>query len=193
MSIEKLISSLAEREPHLKNALSELSISQIDDRDFACAAISIAEDRVTLILNKRKFDTLFSEEKIAVLAHEFGHMALGHLSNRSFPEHNRFIVSLAQDLPLNAGLAQAYKLPEWFVTANKLGLPEGLSTSQYIPILDSIGVKKLSKLVKIPSIELDINIKKNQMVVKSVVDKIRLNPHLVISKHTDNAGGGNIY
>lgn len=180
------MSLLADREPHIKTLIDEIDIKRVEDKDFACAAISVADCNVILYINEKKFNLLFSDEKLAVLAHEIGHLALGHLSQRSFPEEDRFIVSLAQDISLNCGIKTSYKLPEWFVTAEKLGLPPNRSTSQYIPILTKIGKHNLMKLVKIPDISVKSNATQNKRLIKSIVDKIRVNPHLAININNDN-------
>jgi hypothetical protein len=177
-----------EREPYLKEIVSAVRIKEIEIDNFACAAITLDNETATILIHKRKFNSLFSEEKLSVLAHEFGHLALGHLSARAYPETDRYIASLAQDLPLNEGLSATYQLPSWFVTAEKLGLPPGLSTAQYIPLLSSIGAKRLSKIVKIPNVSVTIDVVKNQKIVKSIVDKVKINPHLVITNHSYNEG-----
>ena len=180
------MSLLAKREPHIRGIIDELKVNQIDDSNFSCAAISIANNSITLYINKRKFNALFSEEKLAVLAHEIGHLTLGHLSSRTHSDHDRFIVGLAQDLSLNYGLSTTYKLPEWFVTADKLSLPENLSTSQYIPLLIGLGKRKLAKKVKIPDLNIEFSSAQNKKTIKSIVDKIKVNPHLAIISNNIN-------
>jgi predicted metal-dependent peptidase len=164
--------SLIEKEPSLEKIIHELELSLIDDPLFACAAISIKDGNVVLTINQRKFDLLTQDEMVAVMAHEIGHLILGHLSHRTIHANDRFIISLAQDLALNSGLEQSYTLPKWFVTAEKLKLPPMLSTEQYIELLSLDNQYELKKIVKIPDIIMNSDHVSNKKILKSLIDKV---------------------
>jgi len=170
----RLLDLLTKREPILQKIIEKTELREIDDANAACASISIADNKLAITINHHKFKRLFSEEKIAVLAHEYGHGVLGHLSSRTFPTEDRFVVCLAQDLALNEGLLPSYKLPAWFVTARSLGLPAKMSASQYIAELQKINQKKLRRTIIIPDMEVRSNPATNRKIVKAIIDQITI-------------------
>lgn len=174
MITHKLLELITKRESNLKSIIDKTKIIEVDDSTFSCAAIYIDSKDLTLAINKLKFNRLTTEEKMSVVAHEFGHVTLGHLSTRFFPDEDRFLVGLAQDVALNDGLSPAYRLPVWFVTPKKLGVPKGLSTQQYLSLFKSMKRDDLTKIVHIPSYQIKSDQVQNQKTIKKIIDETRV-------------------
>jgi predicted metal-dependent peptidase len=174
MIISNAIETVLRKEPHLKPIIDKTNIKEIDDDKFSCAAIYVDSNGISLIINKRKLLRLTKEERASVLAHEYGHVTLGHLTLRDFHAEDRFMVCLAQDIALNDGLSETFRLPVWFATPRSLGLPRGLATSQYLSILKSMNRKDLSKMVKIPEYQIEYDRVQNRKYIKGLIDEIQI-------------------
>jgi hypothetical protein len=147
---ERLLWHLVKAEPSAAAVLGLVDIAIVDDEKFSHAAIASDSGRVTLLINKSRFNRLLTSEKIVLLLHEIGHVVLGHISDRSHQDDDRFLVAIAQDMALNSLLNKKYILPKWFVTPDCVGLPPDLSTEDYVCALSKIDRKSLLSKFMIP-------------------------------------------
>lgn len=173
--IKKSVLGLLEKEPWLKPLIDLIKFKEISETKYACASVKIEYEVITITVNKRKFQSLFEEEKISVIAHEIGHILSGHLTERAYINADKFLLGLAQDAAINDGLARNYTLPKWFVTPKSLSLESGKSTEQYLAELERIGRKRLSKRFTIPDTEShEHSVSKNTRLIKSIIGKMNL-------------------
>jgi hypothetical protein len=148
---------------------------QIADPNWPCAAISVKTGIPVLIINIPKFSKLMESEKVAVAAHEFGHLTLGHLSSRTFKDQNHVIIAYAHDIALNEGLASNHRLPPWFLRASTFGLKAGLSSSQYALLLKDMKKSQFKKIKELPNIDYNnYDERLYKKIVKSLIDKVDL-------------------
>lgn len=125
LTIAQAIKKLLIKEPFY--GLFLLSLNKKFDTSIPTACVSRAGINVELLINKDFWDSLTTDQELAVLEHEVLHLCHHHLTMQAdFPNKKHF--NIASDVEINSYIKN---LPDGCLTADKYNLPPTMGTKFY--------------------------------------------------------------